>query len=68
MKLVVTLGASSEASFDIHLYDTKFVSKYVNELLWCLQNCEFNQHEVFATLYSIDESKQELLKMSQSNR
>ena len=61
MKLVVTLGASSEASFDIHLYDTKFVSKYVNELLWCLQNCEFNQHEVFATLYSIDESKQELL-------
>jgi hypothetical protein len=61
MKLVVTLGASSEASFDIHLYETKFVSKYVNELLWCLDNCEFNQQEAFATLYSLSESKQQLL-------
>ena len=58
MKLVVTLGASSEASFDIHLYDTKFVSKYVNELSWCLQNCEFNQREAFTTLYSADHNKQ----------
>jgi hypothetical protein len=58
MKLVVTLGASSEASFDIHLYNTKFVNKYVDELIWCLQNCEFNQREAFATLYSIDYSKE----------
>jgi len=58
MKLVVTLGTSSEVSFDVHLYDTKFVSKYVSELLWCLQNCEFNQHEAFATLYSLDYSKE----------
>lgn len=58
MKLVVTLGASSEASFDIHLYDTKFVSKYVKELSWCLQNCEFNQREAFTTLYSADHNKQ----------
>jgi hypothetical protein len=57
MKLVVTLGASAEASFDIHLYDTKFVSKYVGELIWCLQHCEFNQHEAFATLYSLNYSK-----------
>jgi len=58
MKLVVTLGTSSEVSFDIQLYNTKFVSKYVSELLWCLRNCEFNQHEAFATLYSIDYSKE----------
>lgn len=61
MKLVVTLGASSEASFDIHLYDTKFVSKYIDELKWCLQNCEFNQQEALATLYSTDYKNQILL-------
>ena len=60
MKLTVVLGASSEASFDIVLNDNNFVRKWVDELLWCLDNCEFNQHEAFAMLSNLDEAAQML--------
>jgi len=48
MHLTVVLGASSEASFDITLNDNSFTRKWVKELRWCLDNCEFNQQEAFA--------------------
>lgn len=60
MKLTVVLGASSEASFDIDLFDTPFVKKWLKELRWCLTNCEFNQQEAFAGFLTPDESAQRL--------
>lgn len=56
MKLTVVLGASQEASFDITLNDNSFTRKWVEELRWCLSNCEFDQQEAFSTLYSLEES------------
>lgn len=62
MKLTVVLGASEEASFDINLYDNSFTRKWVEELSWCLDNCEFNQLEAFASLYSLEESVTHLIQ------
>lgn len=56
MKLTVILGTSQEVSFDIQLYDNSFVQKWVKELSWCLDNCEFNQREAFTSLITLDES------------
>jgi hypothetical protein len=56
MKLTVVLGASQEASFEITLNDNSFTAKWVEELRWCLSNCDFNQQEAFSTLYTLDES------------
>ena len=56
MKLTVVLGASEEASFDIHLNDNSFVRKWTKELQWCTENCEFNQQEAFWSLLTLDES------------
>lgn len=60
MKLTVTLGASSEASFDIELFETKFVDKWLSEFRWCLDNCSFVQHEAFATLLTLEQSAERL--------
>jgi len=56
MKLTVLLGASQEVSFDITLNDNSFTRKWVEELRWCLANCDFNQQETFASLLTLDES------------
>lgn len=56
MKLTVTLGASHEASFDILLYNNPFVNKWVNELQWCLSNCQFNQDEAFSGFITLEEA------------
>ena len=56
MKLTVVLGASSEASFDVHLNDNPFVRKWTEELQWCLNNCDFNQQEAFWSLIPPEES------------
>ncbi len=56
MKLTVVLGASSEASFDIILYNNDFVRKWVKELQWCLDNSEFNQSEAFASFLTLQAS------------
>ena len=60
MKLVVELGASSEASFVIQLNDTAFVRKWLEEFRWCLLNCQFNQDEVFAGFLTLQEAAQKL--------
>jgi len=61
MKLTVVLGASSEASFDILLNDNNFVRKWIKELQWSLDNCEFNQQEAFSSLLSLEESAEILV-------
>ena len=54
MKLTVLLGASGEASFDISLNDNDFVYKWVKELEWSINHCDFNQQETFLQFYSIE--------------
>ena len=63
MKLTVELGASSEASFDILLNDNDFVYKWLQELQWCLDHCEFEQQEAFASMLPLDQAA-EILKQS----
>ena len=58
MKLTVILGADQEASFDISLYDNSFTRKWVDELSWCLDNCDFNQLEAFASNISLIDAGQ----------
>lgn len=55
MRLTVVLGASGEASFDIILNDNDFVRKWVDELRWCLDNCPFDQLEIFSNFKTADE-------------
>jgi hypothetical protein len=62
MKLTVVLGTSSEASFDIMLVDNSFTRKWVNELSWCVDNCEFNQIEAFASNMTLQDSGKSLLE------
>jgi hypothetical protein len=57
MKLTVVLGPESSETFDINLYKNKFVTKWTEELKWCLDNCEFNQLEAFAGFLSLAESE-----------
>jgi hypothetical protein len=63
MKLTVELGASSEASFDILLNDNDFVYKWLQELQWCLDHCDFVQNEAFASMVSLHQAA-EILKQS----
>jgi hypothetical protein len=58
MKLTVIVGADQEASFDISLYDNSFTRKWVDELSWCLDNCDFNQLEAFASNISLIDAGQ----------
>jgi hypothetical protein len=58
MRLTVVLGASGEASFDIKLNDNNFVHKWIEELRWCLDNCEFNQQEAFSGLLTLSNAEQ----------
>jgi len=58
MHLTVVLGASGEASFDITLNDNSFTRKWVKELRWCLDNCDFNQQESFSGLLTLSEAEQ----------
>ena len=53
MKLTVILGANQEASFDISLYDNSFTRKWVDELRWCLDNCDYNQSEAFGSTMTV---------------
>ena len=62
MKLKVVLGTAGEASFDITLYDNLFTHKWVNELSWCLDNCDFNQIEAFASFIPLNEAEQILIQ------
>lgn len=61
MQLTVVLGTSVEVSLDIILNDTPFVKKWVNELTWCLDNCDFNQQEIFYNFLSNQEIERNLL-------
>ena len=58
MRLTVVLGASGEASFDIKLNNNNFVHKWIEELRWCLDNCEFNQQEAFSGLLTLINARQ----------
>lgn len=57
MQLTVFLGTSGEASFDIELFDNRFVKKWTQELTWCLENCEFNQQEAFAGFITLSDAE-----------
>lgn len=63
MKLTVELGTSSEVSFDILLNDNNFVYKWLQELQWCLDHCNFAQQEAFASMLPLDQAV-EILKQS----
>ena len=56
MQLTVVLGASGEASFDITLNDNSFVHKWIEELRWCLDNCDFNQRDAFDSQVTLQEA------------
>lgn len=58
MKLTVVLGTQGNESFDIVLNETPFVTKWVEELKWCLEHCEFQQKEVFAFTISLAQAEQ----------
>jgi len=62
MKLWVYLGTTGDC-FSIDLHNNLFVNKWLKELRWCLDNCEFNQQEAFASLLSLPESA-DLLEQS----
>lgn len=59
MHLEVYLGTQGQF-FTIHLYDNTFVRKWTEELSWCLGNCEFNDTEAFAALWSIEHAADKL--------
>jgi hypothetical protein len=63
MKLTVILGANEESAFDITIYDNSFTRKWVKELSWCLDNCDFNQNEAFASNISL-KNAEEILTQS----
>jgi hypothetical protein len=52
----VVLGTNGEASFTITLNNNAFVQKWIQELRWCLDNCNFEQQEAFAGLMSLEHS------------
>jgi hypothetical protein len=56
MQLKIVLGTNSETSFTVTLNNNAFVQKWVQELRWCLANCNFEQQEAFAGLMSLDQS------------
>lgn len=56
MKLVIHLGINGNESVTIDLFNNKFVNKWIEELVWCLDNCQINQQEAFADLLSLEES------------
>jgi hypothetical protein len=62
MQLTVVLGTHSEASFTISLNNNAFVQKWVEEVRWCLINCNFEQQEAFAGLMSLEQSAEVLTK------
>jgi hypothetical protein len=61
MQLTVELGVNSDTAFDIDLFDNVFVSKWVKELEWHLDNCAFDQQEAFASFLSLDQAEQILI-------
>jgi len=61
MELIVFLGINGEESFTVNLHNNSFINKWINELQWCLDNCEFNQQEAFAEMLSLEESSLILL-------
>lgn len=62
MHLKVVLGTNNETSFSIALNNNPFVRKWVQELQWCLANCDFEQQEVFSGLMSLEQSAEVLSK------
>lgn len=62
MKLTVFLGHDASDSFDIGLIDNNFTNKWLDELSWCLENCEFDHNECFVSFLSIKEKKDKLLR------
>ena len=62
MKLTVFLGQDCSDSFDIGLIDNKFTNKWLDELSWCLENCEFDHNECFVDFLSVEKRQQKLLE------
>ncbi len=58
----VVLGTNGEASFTITLNNNAFVQKWIQELRWCLVNCNFEQQEAFAGLMSLEQSAEILMQ------
>ena len=62
MKLTVFLGKNASESFDIQLIDNSFTNKWIDELSWCLENCEFDYNEILVYFLSIDDRKNKLIE------
>jgi hypothetical protein len=60
MNLTVVLGTHETECFDITLYDNAFVNKWVDELKWSLEHCDFNHQEAFAGLQTLADAEQVL--------
>jgi C1A family cysteine protease len=58
MRLTVVLGTHESECFNIILNNNPFVTKWVDELRWCLDHCEFQQQEAFSGNLSLEESAQ----------
>lgn len=58
MHLTVVLGTQETECFDIILNQNPFVEKWVDELKWCLEHCEFQQQEAFAATFTPNEVEQ----------
>jgi hypothetical protein len=61
MHLTVVLGTDSEVSFDISLNQNSFTEKWIEELKWCLSNCDFNQEEAFSRFLTKEQVESKLL-------
>jgi len=60
MQLRVELGTRGEDFFTITLNDNAFVRKWVEELRWCLANCEFEHNEAFSSFMTVEQAAQHL--------
>jgi hypothetical protein len=61
MKLTVFLGQDASDSFDIGLINNQFTNKWLDELSWCLENCEFDHNETFLYFEDIEQRKVTIL-------
>jgi len=61
MKLTVFLGHDAHESFDMGLINNQFTNKWLDELSWCLENCEFDHNECFVNFLTIENRQKKLL-------
>lgn len=62
MQLSVVLDPSTpEGSFTISLHNNSFVTKWLAEFRWCVENCKINQQDAFFDSMSVEQASAILL-------